>query len=323
VKKILVLIFLLSSAPVGAKGIPPQITPKIPAVYLFFSDHPEVLHQNGLLFSAGIIPLKPIRLNYYHQNGRGEPERLLVVFLENFYSTPALASFTDSSPPPSSSIMETGHKATVLFLKKYSLKTEKIITIPPHHFAILSKQILKQEELGTGFIQIQELKGPPLALIVSSQKPYLPIQTKYIKQYSNDPHAKGGYVIPHLFFSAVYKIGDPEKNILLGDLPLPNLLPGKPLKGSYGMIWEGKILIFNPSAAAKNVSFWFEPRGGSATATFILNHKIFTFHYTPPYRKEILETLRINPDSWKSVHFLSMPEGGSSYPIDFIVGEKN
>ena len=327
-KKLIFFLFLtplvfISFAAAAPKIILQQKVPKIPTAFLLFSDHPEVLYQNGLLFSAGIIPLRPVRLNYYHQDGKGQPERMLLVYLENLHSIPAVISYIKASPPSSDSIMETGHKATRQFLEKYSAKLQKIANIPPLHIKVLSKRILKQNQLDTGFIQIQELKGSPLLLVVESQKLNQPVQRTYVKQYSNDPHAKGGYTLPHLFFSAAYRIGDPEEIVSLGDLPLPNLLPGKPLKGCYGMIWEGRIQIFNPYSSTKTVSFWFEPRGGSATGTFFLNHKLFVFHYTAPYQEKMIETLRLKPESCKTIHFLSMPEGGSSYPVDFLIRGEN
>jgi hypothetical protein len=298
-----------------------QPTPKIPGTFLLFSDHPEVVHYNGLLFSAGIIPFHPVRLNYYHQNAKEDPPRSFLIEAFNPSDKPAILHVIKAAGGPSMQIMETGHFATLLFLKRFKDNLGTIQLVPPHGMLVLSKQTAKGGELVTGFLQIMELHGKPLFLADIAQNPLAPLQEAYPYLTSKDTHARGAYLIPHIFFHAAYKVGKAPTIVRLGDFSFSNLNPGESLKGEYSTIWEGNVNVENPTHQQVRLPIFFVPRGGPATGTFFINHKWIEVGYTPPYKKVLLATIILKPYSQKNVHILSMPEGGSSYPIWLVFGE--
>lgn len=311
----------------SAVSVPVTLTdeaaPRVPGTFLLFSDHPEILTDTGLLFSAGIIKLQPVRLNYYHQNNPGDPvSRAVVIRVSNDNPAPALLHVIEAEAGPSPSIMATGHQATVLFLKRYQAGAGTLITIPANGQIVLSKQVAKGGDLVTGFLQIEELEGHPLQISVTSEAPDAPAVSEGAAPLtSEDTHAKGAYQIPRLHFFAGYVVGSKQEVIPMGDLPLENLTPGAPLKGTYGMLWEGTLKLVNPFPSEARIPVYFQPRGGSATATFLFDGDLKKIGYTAPYATVLLTTYNLPPKSERIIHFLSMPEGGSSYPICLLIGK--
>lgn len=287
---------------------------------LLFSNHPEVLRDDGLLFSAGMIFLRPVRLNYYHQNGAEEPPRFLTIRVDNKNDSPAFLHILEARSGPSKDEMSTGHQASLVFLHRHFENLGRIEKILPNDTLILSRQMVGPGELVTGFLEVEELKGHPLAIAVFAEDPKRIVQRHKFLLESEDTHARGAYEMSKLNFRGAYRVGDPPSVIPLGDLPLRNLLPGSPLKGAYGMLWEGDLELENPYSTTESVPIYFQPRGGAATATFILNNIYKEIPVSKPYQNPMLLEFLIPPNSNKKIHVLTMPEGGSNYPVYLILG---
>lgn len=297
-----------------------ELLPHPKEAFLLFSDHPEILKENGILFSAGIIFLRPVRLNFYHENGADQPPRTVVIRLDNPSAEPAFVRILDSITGPGKNEVSLGHQASLLFLYRKIHQLGYIATVPPRNHLVLSRQFANPGELVNGFLEILELSGHPLQLSVLSEDPTAPEPTD-IELESKDTHVRGAYEMPRLFLQASYRAGDPATIIPLGDIPLKNLLPGGALKGAYGMLWEGDVLLKNPHSSVETVPLYFQPRGGGASGTFVLDGFFKEVAATPAYEKILLATYTLPPKSRRIVHFLTMPEGGSSYPIRLIVGQ--
>lgn len=293
--------------------------PKSSDTFLLFSDHPEKVKENGVLFSAGVIFLRPLRLNYYHLNADGEPPRAFTVRLENDNPAPALVRIMDVAVGPMKHEMAAGHEASLLFLKQNQSGLGSIITIPPHGVWDISRQAANGGDLVTGFVDVMELQGSPLQLGVFAEDPAAPWQYRHPLLTSHDTHARGAYEVSNLRFRAAYRVSDPPVIIPLGDLPLPNVLAGTPLKGSYGVLWNGDVMLENPFAEPRRVFFYFQPRGGSASAAFFLEGDLRQVSFVKAYDQVLLAHLDLPPHSRRDIRLESMPEGGSSYPVHLIV----
>lgn len=290
---------------------------------LLFSNHPETLTENGLLFSAGMIFLRPVRLNYYHENGPGQPPRAVVIRIDNKNDEPALVHILEARSGPSKDEISTGHKASLMFLQRHSKTLGRIETIPANDYLVISRQIANPGELVTGFIEAKELKGHPLQIAVFAEDPKEAMHKHDLLLESHDTHARGAYEMSRLVFNVRHQVGETPKIISLGDLPLKNLLPGQPLKGAYGMLWEGEIELHNPFTTVEKIPIYFQPRGGAASATFVINDFYKELAATKSYESPLLLEVNLSPKSTQYLHVLTMPEGGSSYPIQLIIGRTN
>jgi len=299
-----------------------ELLPNPKEAFLLFSDHPEILKQNGLLFSAGVIFLRPVRLNYYHENGPEEPPRAFVIRLDNTSEQEAIVHVLDACAGPGKDEVSIGHQASLMFLTRWLHHQGYIVTVPPKNHLILSRQIAKKGELVTGFLEVTELVGHPLQISVLAEDPKAS-EPDAFQLESKDTHVRGAYEMPHLYLEASYRAGDDPTILPLGDLPLKSLLPGQPLKGAYGMLWEGNIRLINPYNSIETIPLYFQPRGGAASGTFILDDFFKEVGPTQAYQKVLLFKFTLPPHSKKMVHFITMPEGGSSYPIRLILGQSD
>lgn len=298
-----------------------ESVPKAPNAFLLFSDHPEKVRDNGVLFSAGVIFLRALRLNYYHLNADGEPPRAFSVRLENNNSAPAVVHLMHVAVGPEKQEMSAGHQASVLFLQQSRGGLGAVITIPPHGTWVISRQVANGGELVTGYAEVTELSGEPLQIGVFAEEPTAAWQFRHPLLESQDTHARGAYEISDLHFKVGYKAGESAVIVPLGDLPLPNLLQGAPLKGSYGVLWKGKLILENPFSESADVPISFQPRGGTASATFFMDDRMRQVS-AKAYQEVPIAKIDLAPHSRREISVESMPEGGSSYPIRFIIGHQ-
>ena len=127
--------------------------------------------------------------------------------------------------------------------------------------------------------------------------------------------------IPSRSFFADYTffVDQPDLEIPIGQLPLPNLRQGEALSGDYGVDNRFAIVIVNPSAQPLPVALYANPRGGGATGTFIIDNTLVQAHRLGAFTKYKIWQETIAPETYRSCAH-TMPEGGSSYPLRLIVG---
>jgi len=57
------------------------------------------------------------------------------------------------------------------------------------------------------------------------------------------------------------------------------------------------------------------PRGGRATGTFLIDDTLVQAHALPAFSRFKIWQETINPGTYRRVRIVTMPEGGSSYPL--------
>ena len=67
--------------------------PRIHPGSLLVSDYPETLKENGVLFNADLAPDQASRFLYYHYNPPGQPDRRIVLRVDNPAPVPAVVQF--------------------------------------------------------------------------------------------------------------------------------------------------------------------------------------------------------------------------------------
>jgi hypothetical protein len=132
-------------------------------------------------------------------------------------------------------------------------------------------------------------------------------------------HARGVYSVPEFFFDYTYPVDGDNLEIPIGRLPLPNLRQGEALAGDYGVKQSLTVTIVNTTHAAAPVAIYANPRGGRATGTFFIDNTLVQAHALPVYSKFKIWQETIAPGTFRRVQIVTMPEGGSSYPLDLIV----
>lgn len=296
--------------------------PRIRPQQLLVSDYPETLRENGVLFTAELDRKTAHRFLYYHYNPPGSPGRRVLLKAENASNSPALIQFISGEAGPAANEMEVGHLSTVRFLVREAQNEGNVITIPPNTTINLVDQLLPAGNVVSNLLQLREVDGNPVKLTLIAQDANdpvdLPVKESELLQ-GDVKHARGVYRVPEFFFEYVYPVDGPDLEIPIGQLPLPNLREGEALGGDYGVLQSVTVTIVNPTDYPAPIALYQNPRGGRATGTFLIDRTLVQSHAAPPFSKFKLREYKVPPHSTFRVTVVTMPEGGSSYPVRLIL----
>jgi hypothetical protein len=297
--------------------------PPIRPQSLLVSDFPETLKENGILFTADLTAKNAERFLYYHYNPGTQPDRRIVLRAQNSSSQPALVQFIAGQAGPESNEMEVGHLSTQRFLVHLAQNEGSVITIPGNTTVSLMTQDLPARTVVSGLLQLHEIEGPPLHLTLVAQNQTDPIDGPIPTSALLDgdtPHARGIYPIPEFYFNYNYDAEGPDLEIPIGQIPLPNLVHGQTLAGDYGVLQSVTIrMVNNDRHNARQLALYASPRGGRATGTFVIDRVLVRAHAMAAFGHYKLRQYTIPPGSFVRTEIVTMPEGGSSYPLRLIV----
>ncbi len=289
---------------------------------LLVSDYPETLRQNGILFTADLTSAAAERFLYYHYNPPNQPDRRILLKIENGSAQPALLQFI-SGRAGSVNEMEAGHLSTQRFLVRLAQNEGTVQTIAGNSVYTLVDQPLPAGDTVSNLLQLHEIAGPPLHLTLLAQNAADPVEGPVPQSalLSGDvPHARGIYKVPEFFFNRTYDADGDNLEINIGQIPVPNLLQGQALSGDYGVLQAVTIEMTNHSTSAREVALYANPRGGRATGTFLIDGVLVQAHALPAFSHYKLRQYTLPPRiGYIRTEIVTMPEGGSSYPLRLIV----
>jgi hypothetical protein len=293
--------------------------PRLPPQYLLVSDFPETLIENGTLFYADVNPDAPARLLYYHYAAKPETRRVLVKVQNNGLDS-SLIQLIAGIAGPDSNVLAAGHLATSRYLIREAANEGQLFELPPHATINVVDQALPPDTLVTGVMQLRVVSGDGVrvALVAqdASDPPVQPISDTLLQSAVH--HARGVYSVPDFSYDETYRIGDDATVLTIGKLPLPNLVQGEVLGGDYGVKQSASITLLNPTSADARVGMWFEPRGGRATGTFFIDGSLVQLHAAPADAAQLVESFIVPAGGYRQVSVVTMPEGGSSYPVNLV-----
>ncbi len=297
--------------------------PAIAPQSLLVSDFPERLSENGILFTADLTAKRVERFLYYHYNPGGQPDRRIVLKVANTSPQPALVQLIRGQAGPDTNEMQVGHLSTQRFLVRRAQNEGSVVTIPGNATVTLAQQLLPAKTIVSAIMQLHEIAGAPLHLTLVAQNASDPIDGPIPTSallVGDVPHARGIYPIPEFFFDYSYDAEGPNLEIPIGQIPLPNLVRGQTLAGDYGVLQSVTIRIVNNARHnARQIALSASPRGGRATGTFIIDRVLVQAHAMPPYGHYKLRQYTVPPGSFVRTEIVTMPEGGSSYPLRLVV----
>ncbi len=298
--------------------------PRIHPSQLLVSDYPETLRANGVLFTADLTRRDAQRFLYYHYNPKDQPDRRIVLRVDNPSSAPATVQLIAGSAGPAANEMEVGHLSTERFLRNEAQNIGSIVTIPGNGFANLVDAPLNAGTLVSALLQLREIDGNPLHLTLVAQNKSDPLDqppatTELLS--GGVPHARGEYSVPEFTVERYWNTDEDPLEIPIGQIPLPNLRKGDVLAGDYGVKQSVTITVVNNGPSSIPVAVYANPRGGRATGTFLIDRTLVRAHALAPFSKFKIREFRVPPHGFYRTQIVTMPEGGSSYPLRLIVGQ--
>lgn len=291
--------------------------PAIPPKNLLVSDFPETIIENGTLFYADVSFSEPARLLYYHYNNASSVPRRVVVKAQNNDIESSFLELISGIAGPSPNVLFVGHESTKRFLVREAASQGEVFEVPPHATVNVSDQMLPPSTLVSGLMQLRVVSGSGIRVAVvvqdAAEIPVGPISSTLLQ--SAVKHARGIYSVPDFNYDISYSIGADPATWLIGKLPLPNLVQGEVLGGDYGVKQSASLTLLNPTPNEARVGMWFEPRGGRATGTFLIDGDLIELHPVEFGRPALLRTFNVPAGGYQRLNIVTMPEGGSSYPV--------
>lgn len=298
--------------------------PRIQPVSLLVSDYPEKITRNGILFSDGLRAGKPARFLYYHFNEPGSVDRRILLKLTNSGGGPALVQYISGEGGPTPYVMEGGHLSAQRFLLHETRNEGVVVTVPAGGTINLVDQEFPAGTLVSNLLQLRELGGTPLHLTLLVQNfddpvDTLPPSTALLQ--SSVKHARGVYPIPEFFFDYTYFVGGAgDVDVPLGKIPLPNLRQGEALGGDYGVLQSITVTLVNRTGQPAQLALYENPHGGGATATYLIDGNVIVSSPVKSFAKVKVRQYTVPAHGFVRTQIVTMPEGGSSYPVYLIIG---
>lgn len=295
--------------------------PRISPDSLMVSDYPERLTENGTLFVSDLHHEKPSRFLYFHYNPPGQPERRIVLRAENTSGQPAILQFISGSGGPSPNEMQVGHDATKAFVTDVVQNQGRLIAIAGNTSVNLAEQDLPPGGIVANLMQLRVLSGTDVKLTLFAQdageSPYVALTNTDLLE-SEHKHARGVYPIPEFYYATQWNVNGEYLELPIGQIPLPNDLQGEALAGDYGVLQSFVVTVQNPTSSPQAIAIYENPRGGRATATYLIDGVLVQSHQVPAFSRYKIRQYVVPARGFVRITIVTTPEAGSSYPLRLV-----
>ncbi|HEY1428818.1 MAG TPA: pilus assembly protein N-terminal domain-containing protein [Candidatus Tumulicola sp.] len=296
--------------------------PRISPDSLMVSDYPERLEENGTLFTADLRGQQPSRFLYFHYNPPGQPDRVIVLHADNHSGEPLTLQFISGRGGPSSNEMAAGHAATRAFLVNALQNQGRLIEVPANSSMAIVTQDIPAGTIACNLLQLRVLSGGASVHLTLQAEPASglasPSPDAGTLLEAAHKHARGIYPIPEFHYATQWNVNDEYLELPIGHIPLPNDLQGQALSGDYGVLQSFVVTLQNPNGSPASIAIYENPRGGRATATYLIDGVLVQSHQTPPYSRYKVRQYVVPARGFVRVTIVTMPEAGSSYPLKLI-----
>ncbi len=315
------------------------------ATALFYSNNPEQVKQGQSLFTGRLQPLKPVRLDYHHQNISGG----LLVFhtdLINVGDAPAAVQVISGLALPGADTVQVGRRAGASFLAALGANVGLVFQLPPHTRVPLVTQRFAAGLTVSGIVQMQQIDGLPdtLSLSVSADSDQdalvSPVgrvilaampDNRSAAPLPEEPSDYGSRVplpafspfvfgTPQISLTGSYAVGGKWAYVSIGQTEALKDATGRlTLYGNYGADYQVSLTLTNPTAVSHPVSIFFAPEAGLAAGVFRVDGgPIQELDPTPPPAEVQIAKYVLAPGETRRVHLETIPLNGSSYPLSII-----
>ncbi len=290
-----------------------------PVALAALSDHPEDVDRRGQLFSGGLSNLRPVRLQYYHLGSLKGPSPTIWLQINNPTTTPARIHLTQAVGKPSTDYFSTGHTNNVAWFEKALRGEGQFFDIRPGETRTIFSQDLPLEKVVSGTLTLTSVSGSPLTyqLVAAPDHKESVSLNNLLKE--KDVHSRGFYPVAVQQIRTEHTIGSEETRVTVGGLRQETFYGVRELRGDYGILYDLEIDLVNPTPRSAQVELLFNPRGGAATATILMDATIVEVPQTEAFAESRFATLDVPAHSSRRLLLQTVPEGASSYPVRIVL----
>jgi len=307
---------------------------------LWYSNSPENLYGAQPLFTRALTPLIPVRILCHHRNRSAAPLFNTLALL-NTSSVPARIALISGDGGVDTNPTLAGYRAGDRFLTSFGSGSALVISLPPgrmlpvhvhemqlgetssslHFFTVLN------EEAGDSVKLIQQVVLPddlPPAWLAASRtdRPYTftpsaPLPNPLVIPDVNSPT----YANPTKREEFRYDFGGRLVFLRIGQHGIVDE-EGKPLLGNFGVSYEFRGVLANPTDAAVEIEVAFEASAGYTGCLMFVNGEYMRIPLLQPKEERIFRTVRLQPGQTQTLNITTMPLSGASYPATISIRPK-
>jgi len=289
---------------------------------LFLSNKPEVIREDGDLFKSKLKVGTPARYFYHHVNARHAAWRRLYITIENISKIPAKIFISPVGAGPSSDELFVGHQAVTEFFHTRRKHQGWFITLKPGTRFLLEKRLVKNGQTVSGLGYINMVEGAEVSFNVYASTIPGKLPPRDVEEHPEKPGVKTakGVFPPVIKMEPKHDIGGKYTFIYLGGEPFEkDVNNGNPNYGNYGAIYDINITVENKFDNERDAWIYFVPGGGISRGIFEIDGQLFETPLASPAQKVLLKKLTVAPGSKETVSLITMPQGGSFYPVKIVV----
>lgn len=299
----------------------------VPTTWIMYSNGPERILKYQMLFTGRITPSQEaFRLLYHHQNMMKKRIGFVIDVL-NTSTSPASLHVIEGVSEPMVDTVLVGYKAGLGFMENLQSKVGRVIDIPAGTRWILVSQCLDYPQTASGIMELRQLSGDPLFVRVmikpedqrSVEDPAdmpKPAQSIDASRITLSDHIYPG---PIKNLETTFTIGKPWVFLRIGKYALKHATQNKQLFGNYGVTYDIKATLENPTNRQQTVEFSFEATAGPASGLFYIDGNLVRVKSLQPPHEASLGKVTVPAGRSKIVSIRTIPLSGSAYPATLII----
>lgn len=304
---------------------------------LWYSNNPEVVKRAQPLFSATLKRDASSRLLYHHINGANYPMFLRVQAI-NQSDEPAKVVVMPGDSRPERNPVLAGLVAADQYFRGWMAGSGEVIVIPPRSTLPISLRRLGPSETASGLCSIRLLSGPESLLIrtdswppfnldkrwagaIASSTPWREVGCPPINEFDAAPYTLSEHVYPNpqKTEQVRYEVGGRYGFVRIGQRAIERQDQNSRLDGNFGVIYNIKGSVQNPTTAPTDVEVVFEASAGYSGGLFVVDGNLVRTELLQPKGESQLLRFRMEPGSTRSLNIWTIPLSGSSYPATITI----
>ncbi|AIE87901.1 hypothetical protein OP10G_4533 [Fimbriimonas ginsengisoli Gsoil 348] len=308
-----------------------------PDAELWYSNSPEVVTQARPLFSATLRTDQPARLLYHHINAATQPMYIRVQVV-NSSDDPAKVVVVPGDSKPDRNPVRAGLEAADQYFRAWMIGSGEVVVIPPHATLPISLRRLNPGETSSGLCGLRLLEGPESLLVrtdswppfeidaawraaIESSTPWREVGCPPINDFDRAPYEISEHVYPnpHKSEEMSYEVGGRYSYCRIGQRAIIRQDQGSQLDGNFGVIYNIKASLQNPTSEATDVEVVFEASAGYSGGLFFLNGSVIRTPLLQPKEEMRIARYRLAPGGTRRLDITTLPVSGSSYPATITI----
>lgn len=304
---------------------------------LWYSNNPEILRGAEPLFSATLKQDAPARLLYHHVNGSSQAMYLRVQAVNDSDQSAKVVVIPGDSPPDPNPV-RAGLVAANQYFRAWAVGSGEVVTIPPHSTLPISLRRLSPGDTGSGLCGLRLVSGPKELLVRTDSWPPFPLEASWraaiesstpwrevgcppINDFDRAPFTQSEHIYPNpqKAEQMSYEVGGRYGFFRIGQRAIQRYDQGSQLDGNFGVIYNIKAAVQNPTTEATDVEVVFEASAGYSGGLFLVNGNLVQTPLLQPKEEISLTRFRMTPGASRYLDITTIPLSGSSYPATITI----